>query len=114
MQMIRGIPLPGRGQGIFTTLVHRVFRLKELDKGIERSQGTFAALDRSMDKLPPRSVLVICDQDVQIAVWKAEQEGPQPAVTAEVVSVRIDAVDLTPFKAVPELTRPGDLPFEAG
>jgi hypothetical protein len=78
MQMIRGIPMPGNGQGIFTTLIHRVFRVKELGKGIERSRGTFAALDRSLDKLPPGSTLVICDQDVQIAVWKADQEASQP------------------------------------
>lgn len=112
--MSGGLSLPGGRQGIFTTLIHKVFRLKELDKGIEKSQDTFAALDRSLDKLPPGSAIVICDQDVQIAVWKGGQEPPLPAATAEVVTMRIDAVDVTASKTMPELTRPGDIPFEAG
>ena len=112
--MSGGLSLLGGRQGIFTTLIHKVFRLKELDKGIEKSQDTFAALDRSLDKLPPGSTIVICDQDVQIAVWKGGRESAMPAAPAEVVTMRVSAVEVTGSKTVPELTRLGDLPFEAG
>jgi hypothetical protein len=45
MRMSEDVPQPDSRPGIFTTLIHKVFRLKELDKGIEKSQNTFAALD---------------------------------------------------------------------
>jgi hypothetical protein len=99
--MSRGVPLPGSRQGVFSTLIHKVFRLRELDKEIERSQDTFAALDRSLDKLPPGSTIVIRDQDTQIAVWKAGQEAPDTVVTAEVVAMRISAIDVTGNPALP-------------
>jgi hypothetical protein len=108
MRMSEDVPLPDSRPGIFTTLIHKVFRLKELDKGIEKSQNTFAALDRSLDKLEPGSTIVIRDQDLQIAVWKAGRQTVLPIVSAEVVTMRISAVDMTRDQAMLGLPRPGD------
>ena len=111
--MSRGVPLPGSRQGIISTLIRKMFRLRELDKKIERSQDTFAALDRSLDKLPPGSAIMIRDQDTQIAVWKAGQESPVTVVPAEVVAMRISAVNVAEAPALPG-PRPGCSPSEAG
>jgi hypothetical protein len=90
-----------------------VFRLKEIDKGIEKSLDTFAALDRSLDKLPAGSTIMIRDQDVQIAVWKAGHEPTLPTVVSEAVVVRVPGV--IPATGVRlELSRPGDGTAEAG
>jgi len=105
---------PSGRPGIFTTLIQKVFRLKELDKGIEKSLDTYAALDRSLDKLPPGSTIMIRDQDVQIAVWKASQEPILPAVSAKVVAVQVPSIEVADPRARLELPRPGDDPSEAG
>lgn len=75
-------------------MIQKVFRLKELDKRIERSLDNFAALDRSLDKLPPGSAIMICDQDMQIAVWKAGEEPARPAVPAEVVITPVASIEV--------------------
>jgi len=111
--MSEGFPRRGRRPGFLTTFIQKLFRLKELDKGIEKSQDTLAALDRSLDKLPAGSTIMIRDQDMQIAVWKAGREPALPPVTAEAVIMRFPGA-MPPSGATLQLPQPGDGPAEAG
>jgi hypothetical protein len=96
-------------------LIHKVFRLKELDKEIEKSLDTYAALDRSLDKLPPGSAITIRDQDgTEIAVWKVGLEPARPAVPAEVLVVQVPGIEVAGPGVRQGLPRPGDDPSEAG
>lgn len=112
--MGQGNPLTGSRQGIFSTLIHKVFRLKELDKEAERSLDTFAALDRSLDKLPPGSAMVIRAQDTQIAVWKTGQEALTTVTPAEIAAMWASSGDTPGFPALSGPPHPNAHSSEAG